>query len=54
MPFYPEEISEVFLGVKMNDDIKCEIVTLAVALNPEITILQAVKGSTEISFFLVR
>jgi hypothetical protein len=54
MPFHSEEISEVFLGANMTDDVRREIVTLAVALNPEITIFQAVKGSTEISFFLVR
>jgi hypothetical protein len=54
MPFHSEEISEAFLGANMTDDVKREIVILAVALNPEITIFQAVKGSTEISFFLVR
>jgi hypothetical protein len=54
MPYYPEEIAELYLGAKMNDDTKRQIVTLAKAVNPEITIFQAVKGSTEISFFLVR
>ena len=53
MPFHPEEISEVLLGAKMNNEVKREIVTLAKMLNPEIKIFQAVKGSTEISFFLV-
>ncbi len=54
MPFHPEEISESSLGAKMNSDVRREIISLAKALNPEITIFQAVKGATEISFFLDR
>jgi Protein of unknown function (DUF2971) len=53
MPCHPEEISEVILGAKMNDQIKEKVMTLAKALNPEIAIYQAVKGSTEISFFFL-
>jgi hypothetical protein len=53
MPYHPEEITELFLGAKMHDDVKREMVKLAEELNPEISIFQAVKGSTGVSFFLV-
>ena len=52
MPFHPEEIYELFLGGKINRDVRREVVDLAKSLNPQITIFQAVKGSTEVSFFL--
>ena len=53
MPYHAEEISEVLLGAKINHDVKREIVTLAKAINPDVAIFQAVKGSTEVSFYLV-
>jgi hypothetical protein len=42
MPYHPEEIAELYLGAKMNDSIKSEIIDLAMALNPDIGIFQSV------------
>jgi hypothetical protein len=54
MPYHPEEITEVYLGAKMNDTVRNEIIALAIALNPKVGVFQAVKGSSVISFYLVR
>lgn len=38
MPYHPEEITELYVGCKMPDESKSEIVALAKAVNPEIGI----------------
>jgi hypothetical protein len=40
MPYHPEEITELYLGCKMADETKNEIIRLAQAVNPEISIIE--------------
>jgi hypothetical protein len=42
MPYHPEEISELYLGAKQPDALKAEIVTLAQAVNPAMSIFDVV------------
>ena len=41
LPYYPEEITEMYLGVAMDNKDKDEIVARAKAVNPNIAIFQA-------------
>jgi hypothetical protein len=38
LSYHPEEISEIYLGAKASDEWKSEVVSLAEAVNPQITI----------------
>ena len=52
MPSHPDEITELYLGARMKEDIKDEIVGLAKSVNPKIFVLQSVRGREgQISFF---
>src|SRR5205807_1411446 len=37
MPYHPEEITELYLGLKMTDETKIEMIDLAEAVNPKIS-----------------
>lgn len=51
LPYHPEELSELYLGHKMPEEIKKEIIALAQAVNPEIMILDTLLGGDgKISF----
>jgi len=45
MPYHPEEITELYLGHKMTDEARSEIVGLARAVNPKISIFETRCGS---------
>ena len=52
LSFHAEEIPTLYLGANMNDAVKTEIVNLAKSINPEIFILQSVRGAGgQISFY---
>jgi len=44
LPYYSEEISELYLGHKMPDETKKEITGLSQAVNPEIAIFDILLG----------
>jgi hypothetical protein len=51
MPYHPEEISELYLGAKQPDALKAEIVTLAQAVNPAMSIFDVVlDGAGRVAF----
>jgi hypothetical protein len=51
LPYLPEEISELYLGHKMPDETKNEIVGLAQAVNPKIAIFDtSIGGNGRLSF----
>lgn len=47
LPYHPEEISELYLGLKTTEDVRNEIVSMAVAKNPAISIFQAFLDSNK-------
>jgi hypothetical protein len=40
--YYPNELVEVYLGCRMQDDVKTEIIALARKLNPDVAIYSTV------------
>jgi hypothetical protein len=44
LPYYPEEITEMYLGLAMDKTDKADITAKATAVNPEIAIFQAKRG----------
>jgi hypothetical protein len=50
MPYHAEEITELYLGHKMPDETKSEIVALARAVNPEIDIFDVLCDAGKLSF----
>jgi hypothetical protein len=44
LPYHSEEISELYLGYKMSDETKKEIIGLSQAVNPEIAVFDALLG----------
>jgi len=40
MPYHPEEIIELYLGAKIDDKAKAEIIDLARSVNPNISIFR--------------
>ena len=45
LPYHPEEITELYLGHKMPDETKKEIIGLAQAANPKIIVFDTLLGS---------
>ena len=45
MPYDPEEITELYLGHKIKNEDKNEIVRLAQAVNPKIIVIEAFLGA---------
>jgi hypothetical protein len=41
LPYHPEEISELYLGLKTTEETSSEIASLALAMNPEISMFRA-------------
>lgn len=51
LPYYPEEISELYLGARMEDSVREQVITLAQKINPEIIIYQtSLQNNDTISF----
>jgi hypothetical protein len=47
MPYHPEEITELYLGLAMTKDNKDDVVAKAIALNPNIAIFEARRDSDD-------
>jgi hypothetical protein len=45
LPYYPEEITEMYLGLAMDKTDKADITGKAKAVNPDIAIFQAKRGA---------
>lgn len=46
MPYHPEEITELYLGDKMPDETKKEIIDLSQAVNPEMAVFDTLLGGS--------
>ena len=53
VPYHPEEIIELYLGAKTDDEVKAEIIDLAKSVNPNISIFKCmIDEKSRISFHL--
>jgi hypothetical protein len=51
LSYHPEEITELYLGAKISEELRTEIVNLAKAVNPEIKIFQIAQDADDKLYF---